>query len=82
LRFCAVIFNEISAANRYTGELPIRGSTLEFIKTFNAEGKIRFESELSNPYLDITAVYKNYYYPEESSLNSEGDQSGGEVEVA
>ena len=25
----------------------LEGSTLEFIKTFNAEGKIRFESELS-----------------------------------
>ena len=66
------------------GELELlEGSTLEFIKTFTAEGKIRFESELSNPYLDITAVYKNYYYPEESSLNGEGDQSGSdEVEVA
>jgi len=66
------------------GELQLlEGSTLEFIKTFSAEGKIRFESELSNPYLDITATYKNYYYPDESSLNGEGDQSGGdEVEVA
>jgi hypothetical protein len=66
------------------GELQLlEGSTLEFIKTFNAEGKIRFESELSNPYLDITATYKNYYYPEASSSNGEGDQSGSdEVEVA
>lgn len=66
------------------GELELlEGSTLEFIKTFNAEGKIRFESELSNPYLDITAIYKNYYYPLESSSNSEASQSAsGEVEVA
>lgn len=66
------------------GELQLlEGSTLEFIKTLNAEGKIRFESELSNPYLDITAIYKNYYYPEVNSSNSEGDQSAsGEVEVA
>jgi hypothetical protein len=56
---------------------------LEFIKTFNAEGTIRFESELSNPYLDITATYRSYYYPLENSSNGEGDQSGGdEVEVA
>lgn len=66
------------------GELRLlEGSTLEFIKTFNAEGKIRFESELSNPYLDITAIYKNYYYPAESSSNSETDKSSSEeIEVA
>lgn len=66
------------------GELQLlEGSTLEFIKTLNAEGKIRFESELSNPYLDITATYKNYYYPVETSSNGEGDQGGSdEVEVA
>ena len=66
------------------GELELlEGSTLEFIKTFNADGKIRFESELGNPYLDITATYKNFYYPEEGSTNGEGVQSGGdEVEVA
>jgi len=66
------------------GELQLlEGSTLEFIKTFNAEGKIRFESELSNPYIDIIATYKSYYYPLENSSNGEGDQSGSdEVEVA
>lgn len=66
------------------GELKLlEGSTLEFIKTFNAEGKIRFESELSNPYLDITAIYKNYYYPAESSSYGEGDKTGSEeIEVA
>ena len=51
------------------GELQLlEGSTLEFIKTFSAEGKIRFESELSNPYLDITATYKSFYYPLENSF--------------
>lgn len=66
------------------GELTLlEGSTLEFIKTFTAEGKIRFESELANPYLDINAIYKNYYYPIESSTNGEGSQSSSdEVEVA
>ncbi len=66
------------------GELELlEGSTLEFIKTFSAEGKIRFESELSNPYLDIIATYKSYYYPIENSSNGEGDQTGSdEVEVA
>lgn len=66
------------------GELELlEGSTLEFLKTFTAQGKIRFESELSNPYLDITAIYKNYYYPLESSTNGESGQSGSEeIEVA
>lgn len=67
------------------GELKLlEGSTLEFIKTLTAEGIIRFESELSNPYLDITATYKNFYYPQEgSSTNNSADQSGSdEVEVA
>lgn len=66
------------------GELELlEGSTLEFIKTFSAVGKIRFESELSNPYLDITATYKNYYFPESSSANGGNSQSSSEeVEVA
>ena len=42
----------------------LEGSTLQFLKTLEAEGSIDFRSgELSNPYLDITATYFNYYYP-------------------
>ncbi len=52
------------------------GSTLEFIKTLEAAGSITFESELSNPNLDIIATYRGYYYPEE------GADGGKEVEVA
>ncbi|HOI30649.1 MAG TPA: hypothetical protein PLZ15_12905 [Melioribacteraceae bacterium] len=37
------------------------GSKLEFFKTFDAEGKIRFETDITNPYLDIIATYKNDY---------------------
>ena len=44
------------------GELKLLdGSTLEFIKTLEATGTIKFESELSNPYLDIVATYASYY---------------------
>jgi hypothetical protein len=67
------------------GELKLlEGSTLEFIKTLTADGTIRFESELSNPYLDITATYKNYYYPGENASNGEGDNqtTGDDIEVA
>jgi len=37
------------------------GSKLEFFKTFEAAGFIRFESDVTNPYLDIVATYTNDY---------------------
>jgi len=60
------------------GELKLEdGSTLEFLtKTFQAAGSLRFESELSNPYLDIVGTYKNYYTPPTDSTGT------NEVEVA
>lgn len=39
----------------------LAGSKLEFFKTFDAEGLIRFESDITNPYLDIIATYTNDY---------------------
>jgi hypothetical protein len=43
------------------GELKLLdGSTLEFFKTFTATGILRFESAITNPYLDIVATYKNF----------------------
>jgi len=55
------------------------GSTLEFLtKTFQAEGTVRFENDLANPYLDIVATYTNYYYP----LTADSSRSSNEVEVA
>lgn len=61
-----------------TGELKLEdGSTLEFLtKTFQADGSLRFESELSNPYLDIVGTYKNYYTPPTDTTGT------NEVEVA
>jgi len=40
----------------------LEGSKLSFIKTFEARGNVRFE-RLDNPLLDITATYRDYYYP-------------------
>ncbi len=60
-----------------TGQLNLlNGSTLEFLKTFDAAGSIRFENQLDNPYLDITATYTDYYYPAGDSV------SNNEVKVA
>ena len=59
------------------GELRLlEGSTLEFLKTLGAEGSIRFESEITNPNLDIVATYKDYYYP------AGGADAGKEIPVA
>lgn len=50
------------------GQLELQdGSNLKLIKTFSAEGQLRFESEITNPYLDITALYKDYYTPPDTS---------------
>jgi hypothetical protein len=37
------------------------GSKLDFFVTFEAEGTIRFESDITNPFLDITATYTSDY---------------------
>ena len=59
------------------GELRLlEGSTLEFLKTLEAEGSIKFESDITNPNLDIVATYKDYYYP------AEGSDAGKDVPVA
>jgi len=39
----------------------LQGSKLEFFKTFEATGFIRFESDVTNPYLDIVATYTSDY---------------------
>ena len=60
------------------GELKLlEGSTLEFIKTFTATGSLKFESEVTNPYLDIVGMYKSYYVSSDSTSGT-----GKEEEVA
>jgi len=60
------------------GELKLlEGSTLEFIKTFTATGSLKFESELTNPYLDIVGMYNSYYVSSDSTSGT-----GKEEEVA
>ena len=71
------------------GELKLLdGSTLEFIKTLEATGTIKFESELSNPYLDIVATYSSYYSGNSASTttvsgstNANAATSGEEIPV-
>lgn len=59
------------------GELNLlQGSQLQFFKSFEAAGTIKFENDIANPYLDVTASYKDFYYPADSS------SSGSEIPIA
>lgn len=56
------------------GELQLlEGSTLTFIKSFSALGSLRFESDITNPYLDITGLYKDLYIPNDSAAVREDE---------
>ncbi len=65
-------YQNIGGKTNIQGELTLLdGSTLEFLKTFEASGTIRFENDLSNPFLNITATYKNYYTPPDAGSQEE-----------
>ena len=74
------IYESINNNTRAIGELKLLdGSTLQFLtKTFIASGTVKFENDLTNPYLDVTATYRDYYYPAGDSTSA----SNQEVEVA
>lgn len=62
-----VNFSRVKGIQSLQGELKLlENSTLEFIKTFTASGSIRFESDITNPNLDILAEYKDFYTPADS----------------
>ena len=51
-------YESINGIPRAQGEIVLQqGSKLEFFKIFDAEGTLRFESKISDPYLDIIAKY-------------------------
>lgn len=57
-------YEKIKGFENVQGELKVsEESTLEFLnlKTFAASGKLRFEREIFNPYLEIEANYNSYY---------------------
>lgn len=58
-----ILLNSKDGITRTGGQFNLlEGSKLSFIKTFEARGNVRFEN-LSNPLIDITATYRDYYYP-------------------
>lgn len=57
-----VVYNFTGNQTSTQGEIELtQDSYLVFYQKFLASGKIRFESSLSNPYLDVVATYSNYY---------------------
>ena len=51
-------FESNNGIARAQGKLTLLdGSKLEFFKTFDAQGSIRFENDITNPYLDVVATY-------------------------
>ncbi len=56
------VYNEVPITR---GELTLLdGSKLDFIKTFQASGNIKFFDEIDNPYVDVKATYESYYSPD------------------
>src|SRR4030066_872050 len=59
---------EYTVANNVTftrGELVLLdGSKLDLIKTFQAEGNLKFLDEIDNPYVNVVATYESYYSPD------------------
>jgi autotransporter translocation and assembly factor TamB len=72
------LYERVDGKSNAQGELTLmEGSTLEFFKTFQAEGTIKFEGDLTNPNLNISATYKDYYNPADTTTSG-----GQEVLVA
>ncbi|MBU2446817.1 MAG: hypothetical protein KJ666_14765 [Bacteroidetes bacterium] len=58
-----VIFDVINNQTFTQGEIELTPeSYLIFYQKFNAIGTLRFERELSNPFLNVTATYNDYYF--------------------
>jgi hypothetical protein len=58
-----IILSSRDGITRTSGQFNLlEGSKLSFIKSFEARGNVRFEN-INNPLLDITATYRDYYYP-------------------
>lgn len=55
-------YSSVGGESRAQGAFDLMsGSKLEFFKTFDATGTIRFETDIANPYLDVTATYTSDY---------------------
>ncbi len=58
------------------------GSQLEFLRTFDATGFIRFEREIDNPYLEIVAVYQGTYTNQDNPDNITEEMVAVKIKLA
>jgi hypothetical protein len=64
-------YSNISGESRAQGVFELLpGSNLLFFRTFDAVGFLRFESDIANPYLDITSTYTSDYVNPRSLTSS------------
>ncbi|RJR07198.1 hypothetical protein C4588_07030 [Candidatus Parcubacteria bacterium] len=64
-------YSVINNVPKARGELKLlEGSKLEFIKTFQAEGSVKFLDEIDNPYLNVVSTYLSYYNPDTLSTGT------------
>jgi hypothetical protein len=65
---------------RARGELQLLdGSRLDFIKTFQARGSVKFLDEIDNPYLDVSSTYQSYYNPD--TLTTGGNEYEVQIKI-
>lgn len=59
----------------------LEGSALQYIKTFDAEGSIYFESDPTNPRLDVIATYLGDHYLPEDSLKERPERVAVKIKL-
>ncbi len=60
----------VNGKTKSGGELKLlEGSSLSFIKSFSASGNVKFD-KITDPIIDITATYKDYYTPPAAAKGS------------
>lgn len=75
-----LVFERKNGLQNFQGELKVLdGSTLDLLKTFSATGSLRFESDITNPNLNIVGMYKAY--KADTSTTSNGKEEEVAVKV-
>ncbi len=70
-----IVFENKNGQSRQQGAFTLlEGSKLEFFKALDATGTLRFESDLTNPYMDIVATYTGEYDENPDDQNNEVEE--------
>src|ERR1035438_10905248 len=69
------LYERIDGKSNAEGELTLlEGSKLSYYKSFQTDGTIKFEGDLTNPNLNLTATYTSYYIPSDSTTNGRSEE--------